>query len=168
MEYSYILEKNDVFAQLMKESRPLPDAAFVSCVRSTLGSLSEKRWDGVRLFRCRRPFAFAAIVALLLLLCACTAYAAVSLYRNVFGQAKEQMRETKEQHEAAYPSIRAEIENDTSEQAGKIDMWLDFQATEDAGMLRVMETIFYKGIMPSEKVLDFPVDCNTLTGSVNL
>lgn len=141
MEYSYILEKNDVFAQLMKESRPLPDAAFVSCVRSTLGSLSEKRWDGVRLFRCRRPFAFAAIVALLLLLCACTAYAAVSLYRNVFGQAKEQMRETKEQHEAAYPSIRAEIENDTSEQAGKIDMWLDFQATEDAGMLRVMEAI---------------------------
>lgn len=31
-----------------------------------------------------------------------------------------------------------------------------------------MVTIFYKGIMPSEKVLDFPVDCNTLTGSVNL
>lgn len=31
-----------------------------------------------------------------------------------------------------------------------------------------IETIFYKGIMPSEKVLDFPVDCNTLTGSVNL
>ena len=30
------------------------------------------------------------------------------------------------------------------------------------------QTIFYKGIMPSEKVLDFPVDCNTLTGSVNL
>ena len=30
------------------------------------------------------------------------------------------------------------------------------------------KTIFYKGIMPSEKVLDFPVDCNTLTGSVNL
>ena len=25
-----------------------------------------------------------------------------------------------------------------------------------------------KRIMPSEKVLDFPVDCNTLTGSVNL
>ena len=32
----------------------------------------------------------------------------------------------------------------------------------------VFQTIFYKGIMPSEKVLDFPVDCNTLTGSVNL
>ena len=32
----------------------------------------------------------------------------------------------------------------------------------------VSVTIFYKGIMPSEKVLDFPVDCNTLTGSVNL
>lgn len=30
------------------------------------------------------------------------------------------------------------------------------------------QTIFYKGIMPSEKVLDFPVDRNTLTGSVNL
>lgn len=33
---------------------------------------------------------------------------------------------------------------------------------------RDKETIFYKGIMPSEKVLDLPVDCNTLTGSVNL
>lgn len=141
MEYSYILEKNDAFEQLMKESRPLPDAAFVSCVQSTLGGLSEKRWDGVRLLRCRRPIAFAAIVALLLLLCACTAYAAVSLYKNVFGQASEQMRETKEQHEAAYPSIRAEIENDTSEQASEMDMWLDFQATEDAVMLRVMEAI---------------------------
>ena len=31
-----------------------------------------------------------------------------------------------------------------------------------------VKTIFYKGIMPSEKVLDFPADCNTLTGSVNL
>lgn len=31
-----------------------------------------------------------------------------------------------------------------------------------------IETILDKGIMPSEKVLDFPVDCNTLTGSVNL
>ena len=31
-----------------------------------------------------------------------------------------------------------------------------------------LETIFYKGIMPSEKILDFPVDCNFLTGSVNL
>ena len=39
MEYSYILEKNDAFEQLMKESRPLPDAAFVSCVQSTLGGL---------------------------------------------------------------------------------------------------------------------------------
>ena len=29
-------------------------------------------------------------------------------------------------------------------------------------------TIFYKGIMPSEKILDLPVDCNTLTGCVNL
>ena len=32
----------------------------------------------------------------------------------------------------------------------------------------ILETILDKGIMPSEKVLDFPVDCNTLTGSVNL
>ena len=31
-----------------------------------------------------------------------------------------------------------------------------------------LKTILDKGIMPSEKVLDFPVDCNTLTGSVNL
>ena len=34
--------------------------------------------------------------------------------------------------------------------------------------LKEWETILDKGIMPSEKVLDFPVDCNTLTGSVNL
>ena len=31
-----------------------------------------------------------------------------------------------------------------------------------------IQTILDKGIMPSEKVLDFPVDCNTLAGSVNL
>lgn len=35
-------------------------------------------------------------------------------------------------------------------------------------VIMLFQTIFYKGIMPSEKVLDFPVDCNTLTGSVNL
>lgn len=35
-------------------------------------------------------------------------------------------------------------------------------------VISLIETIFYKGIMPSEKVLDLPVDCNTLTGSVNL
>jgi hypothetical protein len=32
----------------------------------------------------------------------------------------------------------------------------------------ILKTIFYKGIMPSEKILDLPVDCNFLTGSVNL
>lgn len=42
-------------------------------------------------------------------------------------------------------------------------MFVDKYAVNELG-----ETIFYKGIMPSEKVLDFPVDCNTLTGSVNL
>ena len=35
-------------------------------------------------------------------------------------------------------------------------------------LLSILQTILDKGIMPSEKVLDFPVDCNTLTGSVNL
>ena len=34
--------------------------------------------------------------------------------------------------------------------------------------VKEFKTILDKGIMPSEKVLDFPVDCNTLTGSVNL
>ena len=34
--------------------------------------------------------------------------------------------------------------------------------------IKLSRTIFYKGIMPSEKILDFPVDCNFLTGSVNL
>src|SRR5699024_717091 len=36
------------------------------------------------------------------------------------------------------------------------------------GLYYKLQTILDKGIMPSEKVLDFPVDCNTLTGSVNL
>ena len=38
----------------------------------------------------------------------------------------------------------------------------------DANLIFYDQTIFYKGIMPSEKVLDLPMDCNTLTGSVNL
>ena len=55
---------------------------------------------------------------------------------------------------------------------------IDYQATQLCEMINESykhenivvseQTIFYKGIMPSEKVLDFPVDCNTLTGSVNL
>ena len=47
---------------------------------------------------------------------------------------------------------------------------IDFGFQERQLALCVMETqtILDKGIMPSEKVLDFPVDCNTLTGSVNL
>ena len=34
-------------------------------------------------------------------------------------------------------------------------------------VISLLVTIFYKGIMPSEKILDLPVDCNTLTGCVN-
>ena len=44
----------------------------------------------------------------------------------------------------------------------------EFFDLENQNPAQLRETIFYKGIMPSEKVLDFPVDCNTLTGSVNL
>ena len=39
---------------------------------------------------------------------------------------------------------------------------------ETADKAKEYITIFYKGIMPSEKILDLPVDCNTLTGCVNL
>ena len=42
------------------------------------------------------------------------------------------------------------------------------RVTDDMLSAIYSQTIFYKGIMPSEKVLDLPVDCNTLTGSVNL
>ena len=42
-----------------------------------------------------------------------------------------------------------------------------FELTQDIFNC-LLETIFYKGIMPSEKILDLPVDCNFLTGSVNL
>lgn len=42
------------------------------------------------------------------------------------------------------------------------------KAADDIGYATFFQTILDKGIMPSEKVLDFPVDCNTLTGSVNL
>lgn len=43
-----------------------------------------------------------------------------------------------------------------------------FESSLSARDYATAETIFYKGIMPSEKVLDLPMDCNTLTGSVNL
>ena len=49
MEFSYILDKKDAFARLMKETRPLPDAAFICRVQSTLGNLPKKKLDGVRL-----------------------------------------------------------------------------------------------------------------------
>ncbi len=44
MEFSYILDKKDAFARLMKENRPLPDAAFICRVQSTLGNLPKKNW----------------------------------------------------------------------------------------------------------------------------
>lgn len=49
-------------------------------------------------------------------------------------------------------------------------IWLtsDVDFISDVPDINVIQTILDKGIMPSEKVLDFPVDCNTLTGSVNL
>ena len=55
-------------------------------------------------------------------------------------------------------------------QAGLVDYDIitAVDGTEILDVYHLQETIFYKGIMPSEKVLDFPVDCNTLTGSVNL
>ena len=47
--------------------------------------------------------------------------------------------------------------------------WEKMGGHRDTGCIcTVYQTILDKGIMPSEKVLDFPVDCNTLTGSVNL
>ena len=42
------------------------------------------------------------------------------------------------------------------------------QSSYEAQVNYYNQTIFYKGIMPSEKILDLPVDCNFLTGSVNL
>ena len=54
------------------------------------------------------------------------------------------------------------------EDLSDIDFLYDNTAMALAELYFQWKTIFYKGIMPSEKVLDFPVDCNTLTGSVNL
>ena len=62
---------------------------------------------------------------------------------------------------------------------GTVDFFVEYQANEsyapdmrdyliEVDDVSLKETILDKGIMPSEKVLDFPVDCNTLTGSVNL
>lgn len=52
---------------------------------------------------------------------------------------------------------------------GQIDSYEDILSwIADHSMFNLQQTIFYKGIMPSEKILDLPVDCNFLTGSVNL
>ena len=45
---------------------------------------------------------------------------------------------------------------------------MPFSVSDNSCYFYLSITIFYKGIMPSEKILDFPVDCNFLTGSVNL
>ena len=58
-----------------------------------------------------------------------------------------------------------QVENEIIGKIKNFEESINIPAGYDASIL---ETIFYKGIMPSEKVLDLPVDCNTLTGSVNL
>ena len=55
----------------------------------------------------------------------------------------------------------------TDRLAGLLDD-TDFLTDLNERLSALGETIFYKGIMPSEKILDLPVDCNTLTGCVNL
>ena len=61
-------------------------------------------------------------------------------------------------------------EKDDSERAvsAKIKNWNYINMSDIYEDFIEGETIFYKGIMPSEKVSDLPVDCNTLAGSVNL
>lgn len=88
---------------------------------------------------------------------------------EVIQNATEQVRRSNESMVPPFPPIK--------------DEWLMYEKMEEFVHLQKqnneilqdiekntanLQTIFYKGIMPSEKVLDFPVDCNTLTGSVNL
>ena len=74
------------------------------------------------------------------------------------------------------------IKHNFNEHEGEVPVWAAVEVlsfgtlskiiknlkTGSGSSYSILVTIFYKGIMPSEKVLDFPVDCNTLTGSVNL
>ena len=69
------------------------------------------------------------------------------------------MKQHKKEHiQTLLPDLRARVLADAERHAREGDSYFFLES----------ETILDKGIMPSEKVLDFPVDCNTLTGSVNL
>ena len=69
----------------------------------------------------------------------------------------------KEKPKVAFICVHNSCRSQIAEALGKY-LAADIFESYSAGT----ETILDKGIMPSEKVLDFPVDCNTLTGSVNL
>ena len=65
-------------------------------------------------------------------------------------------------------SVFKKMQNITLEEYLTLLEQMKQAALSDMDLFPEKETILDKGIMPSEKVLDFPVDCNTLTGSVNL
>ena len=66
----------------------------------------------------------------------------------------------------SYPNITNEVKEFSDDY--NIELALKLTGFLKYDLFEKTETIFYKGIMPSEKVSDLPVDCNTLAGSVNL
>lgn len=151
MSNKYI-QRDDDLRRLLSENKPVPNQEFCFAVKTTVSRLSEKKGIGIQTLRVRRPVIYAVLLGLVcLLLTACTAYAAISLYRRVF---QEGIRGTEEQintHHSSYSEQREQMEGLSPEAAAHMDTWLDFQATEDAGMLAILRGVAESAI-PIEQI----------------
>ena len=122
--------KDDALRRALKASLPEPGAAFDARINSCLASLPRETETGsgrFAFFR-SRPLLAAALVLLLLALMAGAAYAATTLFHNVFGKAKDSVNESIEQFNEYYPQAREDMESMSPEEAAQLDNELDYES----------------------------------------
>ncbi|MEN6470107.1 MAG: hypothetical protein ABFC62_01435 [Clostridiaceae bacterium] len=144
----------DALGLLLKEIRPMPNAAFTARVEHVLCDIAQPRPSRIGRFALRRPLTFAAILILVLALCAGTALALEALFRNVFGNAQVSIEEKTEDARAQYPALREEIaeaEEKEPEKAAALDSKLDFEATNDAILRSVMWHVAENAVVVGEQ-----------------
>lgn len=133
---------SDPLYTLLRENRPVPDAAFENRVMRTLRSLPEPQKAGrIRSFAVRRPLVFAAILILLLSLCVGAGLAVHTLFRNVFSGASEQLGEQMKEQHTLFEQIRESLNDLPEEVAGETEAWLDFREDSDRSVRHVLDEI---------------------------
>ncbi|MDO4544350.1 MAG: hypothetical protein Q4C01_07335 [Clostridia bacterium] len=151
MESNLYFTNDDRFGRLLKENAPLPSEAFNRRIADTLLEIRTPAPSRIRSFALKKPLAFVAIMALILALCVGTAFAAVELFRNVFGNAETQIEEKIGTAQEQYPELKEGMEGMAPEDAAALDAKLDFEATSDASMRAIMQAVSCNAVIVGQE-----------------